>query len=177
MQRVVVIGTSGSGKSSLARQLASALDVPAIELDAAYHRPDWQPPDLDDFRTRVARLISGDRWVVDGNYSAVRDLVWGSADTVVWLDLSRAAVMTQVIGRTLGRVATGRELWNGNREHWRNVFRREPEENILLWAWTTYGRNRSRYERAMVDPEWRRLRFIRLRTRGEVQTLLRAVAG
>ena len=173
MQRISVIGTSGSGKSSFARRLAVAVDAPVIELDAAYHQPDWEPLDPADFRVRIAAATSGDRWVVDGNYSIVRDLVWAAADTVVWLDTSRARVMTQVATRTLGRMATGRELWNGNRERWRNLVRLDREENIVLWAWTTFETNRSRYGAAMVDPTWRHIRFLRIRTRAEARGLVR----
>ncbi len=121
-----VVGNSGSGKSTLARALAAELGVAHIELDAIYHQPGWQPLPAADFRARVDAATATGGWVVDGNYSAVRDLIWARADTVVWLDLPRHAVMRQVIWRTLRRAMLRAELWNGNRERWRNLVRPRP---------------------------------------------------
>jgi adenylate kinase family enzyme len=81
MRRVSVVGNSGSGKSTLARALAVRLGVRYVELDAIQHQRDWQPIPTDEFRTRVDAATASSSWVVDGNYSAVRDLVWARADT------------------------------------------------------------------------------------------------
>jgi adenylate kinase family enzyme len=86
MQRISVIGATGSGKTTVARRTAEALGVPHIELDALHWEPDWEEAPLEVFRERVSDAIQGERWVVDGNYSKVRDMVWGRADTVLWLD-------------------------------------------------------------------------------------------
>jgi adenylate kinase family enzyme len=83
VHRVSVVGNSGSGKSTLAAALARHLDAPWIELDSIFHQPGWVPLPRDDFRARVETLAGGDNWVIDGNYTAVRDLVWARADTVV----------------------------------------------------------------------------------------------
>ncbi len=123
VQRISVVGNSGSGKTTLAASLAAALDVPHLELDAIYHLPGWQPLAGGGVPGPVADFITGDAWVVDGNYSKVRDLVWRRADTVVWLDPPRPAVMRQLMGRTLSRMARRTELWNGNRESCMNLFR------------------------------------------------------
>ena len=82
---MVVIGLSGSGKSTLAGQLAEILDCPHIELDALHWGPGWTPVPLELFRERTAQALGGEAWTTDGNYSKVRDIVWGRADTVVWL--------------------------------------------------------------------------------------------
>src|SRR5207249_5085245 len=114
--RVSVVGTSGSGKTTFGRALAARLDVPFVELDAINWQPGWTPMPEDEFRRRVADVVTADRWVIDGNYAAVRDLVLARATTVAWLDYSRARIMTQVIRRSVSRAITRRELWNGNRE-------------------------------------------------------------
>jgi adenylate kinase family enzyme len=93
VRRVSVVGNSGSGKSTVAAALAAALGVPHLELDGVFHQPGWEPLPADSFRAVVAAAVAGDGWVLDGNYSAVRDLVWARADTVVWLDLPRRTVM------------------------------------------------------------------------------------
>ena len=81
--------------------------LPPAELDAVANGR---------VRDRVTAAIAEDGWVVNGNYSVPRDLTWDRADTVVWLDLSRPAVMRQVVARSLRRMATRESLWNGNRE-------------------------------------------------------------
>ena len=89
VQRVSVVGNSGSGKSTLGAALAARLGVPYVELDSIFHQPGWAELPRDEFRERVGALADGDAWVIDGNYTAVRDLVWARADTVVWIDLPR----------------------------------------------------------------------------------------
>ncbi len=168
MQRVSVIGSSGSGKSTLARALAQRLSLPRLELDSIYHQPDWQPLATDRFRAQTSAFVAGERWVVDGNYSKVRDLVWARADTVVFLDLPRWRVMSQLIPRSLERAVTGREMWNGNRERWQNLLSRDPERNVVLWSFTRHPLQRRRYEAALEDPACSHLRFVRLRSREQV---------
>jgi adenylate kinase family enzyme len=167
-----VAGTSGSGKSTLARELAGICSVPHLELDSVFHQQGWAPLPPDEFRDRVARFISGDGWVVDGNYSAVRDLVWERADTVVWLDLPKHLVMRRLIWRTVRRVVTRKELWNGNRESWRAFFTLDPEQSIIIWGWTTHARNRDRYLTASADQANAHLTFIRLRSPRAVKSFL-----
>src|SRR5262249_526816 len=115
MRRVSVVGNSGSGKTRVARRIGERLRVPCLELDSVHHQANWQPLDIDIFRARVREHTAGDGWVVDGNYSAVRDLVWSRADTVIWLDLSRPVVMWQVVGRTVSRAVTLADLCNATR--------------------------------------------------------------
>src|ERR1039458_779479 len=83
--RVVVHGASGSGKSTLAAALARALGVECLELDGLYQQPNWTPLDVDEFRSRVASFVEQSHWVVDGNYSQVRDIIWPLATTIVMI--------------------------------------------------------------------------------------------
>jgi adenylate kinase family enzyme len=177
VRRISVVGISGAGKTTLARQLAAALGIPHLELDSVFHQRGWQPLPLEDFRARVAEFAVGDAWVIDGNYSRVQDLVWARADTVVWLDPPRWRVMTQLVPRTLGRMVRRTELWNGNRESWTGLFRADPEQSILGWAWTRHGPTRERYRRARADPANARLRFIHLTTPEQVAAFLRAAGS
>jgi adenylate kinase family enzyme len=175
MQRISVIGNSGSGKTTVAKAIAAALGVPHLELDGVFHQPDWQPLDTDEFRRIVSEFTEADCWVVDGNYSAVRDIVWRRADTVVWLDAPRHRVMRRLFARTMRRMATRTELWNGNRERWRYLFSRE--ESILLYAWTSHYRTRAKFESAQADPDNAHLTFLRIRTPEDTAELLRGLAG
>src|SRR4051794_36309959 len=104
-----MVGTSGSGKTTVGRALAARLDIPFIELDSIFHQPGWTELPEEEFRARVSDVVAGDAWVVDGNYSAVLALVWARADTVVWLDVPRTTVMRQLLPRTFGRMISRRE--------------------------------------------------------------------
>lgn len=171
VQRVSVVGNSGSGKTALAAGLARRIAAPHLELDAVFQQPGWQPLPVDEFRARVSEFVAGDRWVVDGNYSSVQDLVWQRADTVIWLDPPRHRVMRQIIWRTLRRAITRAELWNGNREHWSSMFRVDPTKSIIAWAWTRHRVVRQRYSSAQADPANAHLTFIRLRSVEDVAAL------
>jgi adenylate kinase family enzyme len=172
VRRVSVVGSSGSGKSTLARELAAILDVPYLELDAVYHQPGWEPLPVSEFRRIVAAKVAADRWVIDGNYGRVRDLVWARADTVVWLDLPKRTVMRQIVWRTLRRVASRTELWNGNRERWRNFFSWNPEQSVISWAWHKHAADHAKYAAAAADPASAHLRFVRLASRRDAVRFL-----
>lgn len=172
MRRVSIVGNSGSGKSTLARALAERLDVVHVELDAIYHQPGWTPLPIDEFRTRVTQAASGDGWVIDGNYSTTLDAVWARADTVLWLDLPKPVVMWQVLRRTVWRGLLRRPLWNGNRESLGNLFSRDPDRNLILWAWRHHDRYRERYRAAAGDPHYAALRFVRIASRREARRLV-----
>ena len=87
-RRVAVVGVTGSGKTALAQAIAQALGLAYVELDALNWGPGWQPAPRDVFRQRAEAALAGGAWVVDGNYSVLRDLVWGQAEALVWLDFA-----------------------------------------------------------------------------------------
>lgn len=161
-RRIAVVGTSGSGKTTLAQRLARHLGIKHVELDAVHWGPDWTPTPREVLRVRVAQALAGNAWVTDGNYSAVRDIVWSRADTVVWLDYPWPVVMGRVTWRTLRRSLFGEELWNGNREQLRNAaFSRD---SIIWWALSTYRRRRREYPLLFRQPEHAHLEIVRLRS-------------
>ena len=169
MKRISVVGSSGSGKTTVARRLAQELAVPYVELDALHWGPDWTGATALELSEKVDAATAGDTWVVDGNYwSKVGTQVWAKADTVVWVSPPRWRATWQSVTRTVRRAATGQVLWSGNREKWSGLLFWRGEESILWWAWTTYPRTQERYARAMTDPRWKHLAFHRLRTRRDV---------
>src|SRR6185437_4470298 len=115
-RRIVVIGTSGSGKTTFARRLASKLGFPHVELDELHWEPNWTEAAPEIFEQRVsANLPLESDWIVDGNYSKVRDLIWQRCDTIIWLDFALHTVMWRLFNRTIERLISQEALWNGNR--------------------------------------------------------------
>ena len=175
--RIAVVGNSGSGKTTLARKLASRLDLQHIELDSIHHLPGWTRIEREAMRRIVSERIALSPWVVDGNYGSwVQDLVFAKADTVVWLDLPRHVIMRSVIRRTLGRGILRRELWNGNREALRNLFKRKPEDNIVLWAWSQHEAYRKRYLELMDSPATQDPSWVRIRSRAQLDRWVESLA-
>ena len=157
LRRVVVVGTSGCGKTTFARELSGLLDAPHVELDALYWQPNWVARPLAEFRGLVAREAAGERWVVDGNYSNVRDLLWRRATGVLWLNYPFVTVFFRAVSRTIGRAVSREELFSGNRESFRQSF--FSRDSILLWVLQTFSRNRTRYAELRTAAEWRHIQF------------------
>jgi adenylate kinase family enzyme len=174
---VAVVGCSGSGKTTLAAALARALGTIHVELDSIYHQPGWTPLSDEEFRARVATATEPESWVVDGNYSVIRDITWSKADTVVWFDLPFLTAMARTIRRTVRRVLTREELWNGNREPPSNLWSLNPEKSIIAWTATRHRVYRRRYLDAEVDPQWSDLHFVRLRSQAEADSFLEGVGS
>ncbi len=161
-RRVVVTGTSGSGKTTVAREAARALDLPHIEFDAYRHGPNWTETPDDLFRSCLSKVLKGEKWVADGNYSVARDVVWPRATTLVWLDYPIHVVMWRLFWRTIRRGVLREELWNGNKENlwWHFV----PRRSLFVWAWQTHWRRRLTMPAALAQPEHAHLDLVHLRS-------------
>jgi adenylate kinase family enzyme len=170
--RAVVIGISGAGKSTFARRLAQGIGAPHVELDALHWDPGWTPAPAPVFAARVAEATAGPAWVVDGNYSAVRDLIWPRATHLVWLDYERLPIMARVVRRSVGRALSGRELWNGNREDWRNWWH---ASHPIRWAWSQWRGRRQAIEALLAGGAYPGLQVRRLRRPGEAAAVLQAL--
>jgi adenylate kinase family enzyme len=172
VQRVLVGGISGAGKSTMARALGRRLDLPYVEMDALFHGPGWVP--REEFVDDVRRVAAGERWVVDSDgYSVVRDALWTRADTLIWLDLPRWQVMSRVLRRSFLRGILRSELWNGNRESllgWRNP------EHPVQWAWRAHGDRRATIGGRLTDPRWAHLRVVHLSSAADARQWMRDLA-
>ena len=172
-QRIHVIGTSGSGKTTFAGRVAECLEIPHVELDALHWGPNWTEPAVHEFREKVAAALNGDTWAVDGNYSKVRDIIWERADTVVWLDYTFLVVMARVIWRTFRRGLTREELWNENRERLiGNLF---SKDSVIRWSMTTYHRRKREYPVMFKQPEYGHINFVQLRSSREGREWVRGL--
>jgi adenylate kinase family enzyme len=165
-RKVVVVGTTCSGKTTVARRLAEEHDVPHVELDALHWGPGWSEASTYDFRARVEEALAGDGWVADGGYHGkLGDLVLERADLVVWLDLPLGTILGRLSARTLRRIRGREELWGGNRETWRGAFL--SRDSLFLWALKTHRPRRKRYEERLA-----RYDVVRLRSAAETETWL-----
>lgn len=162
LRRIAVVDTTGSGKTTLAGQLAARLGIPNVELDAIHWGEDWSHAPADVFRQRLVQSVQGEAWVTDGNYSEVRGIIWARAGTVVWLDYTLPMILWRVIWRTLRRTSRREELWSGNRERFREAF--TSRESIILYALRTYGRRRREYPAEFARPEYAHLQVVHLRS-------------
>ncbi|HEY6076811.1 MAG TPA: shikimate kinase [Gaiella sp.] len=169
MQRVAIVATaSGCGKTTVGRSLAAILGAPFVELDAIHWQAGWRELDADDLRQRVAPLVAGDAWVIDGSYRGkLGDLVLEAADTVVWLDLPRRVWLPRLVVRTLRRVILREVLWNGNRESLWNAL--VGFDSLFRYALANERPRRHRYPRELA-----RYRVARLRSPSEVEAFLRS---
>jgi adenylate kinase family enzyme len=166
-RRVLVAGTSGAGKTTLALQVARVLGVGHVEIDALFHGPGWVARPT--FEADVEAFTAGPAWVTEWQYPAVRELLADRADLLVWLDLPRRTVLRQVVVRTLRRRLGRQVLWNGNLEPPLWTFLTDPE-HIVRWAWSTYDLVAVRVsELAEQRPD---LPVVRLRSRADTQRWL-----
>ena len=133
-KRVLVTGATGVGKSTLARQVAAAMALPHVELDALYHGPQWQPRPT--FRDDVIALAAEDQWVTEWQYPVARPLLAERADLLIFLDLPRWLVTWRIVRRTLRRALHRTELWNGCREAPLRTILIDPD-HIVRWAMRT----------------------------------------
>ena len=150
LSRVVVVGTSCAGKTTLAGRLAGMLGTEHVELDAVYWGPGWTP--RPDFVETVRAIADRPGWVIDGNYSAVRDVIWRRSSAIVWLDYSFARVFSQALRRTARRIITRERLYGGNRETVRNAL--FEADGIPWWVIRTHGKRRREYPELFKRPEY-----------------------
>ena len=176
-QRIVVLGRTGSGKTTLARELAAAIGVPHVELDALYFGPDFSTAPLSVLRERTSAAIAGDRWVTDGNKSAVRDLVWPRADTVVWLDYPSVVSLWRLGKRALWRtsVLKAQAADRGGRTGLPRQFFLAAKG--VLTALRSHKGQRREYPRMFAQQENQHLAVVRLRSPRATRRWLARVAG
>lgn len=169
MRRVLVSGISGAGKTTLARRIEERRGLPRHELDALHHGAGWQK--RPEFEEDVRRFAATEAWVCEDQYQTfLGELLWERADTVVWLDLERPVIMRRVIVRTFSRLLRRVELWNGNRERWRDLT---GAGHPIRWAWAQHADRRARTEAvAARHPD---VHVIRLRTPDEVDAFVAAL--
>lgn len=174
MQRVVVVGTTGSGKTTLAVRLAQRLNIPAVDVDSLHWKPNWQESTIDELRARLSEVVSADCWIISGNFNKTIDLTWAKADTLVWLDFALPIIYGRLLRRTIRRIVTKEDLWGtGNRETWRKQF--FSRDSLFIWVLKSRPRQRREYPRIFQQPEYCHLNVVHLRTPRQTERWLERV--
>jgi adenylate kinase family enzyme len=173
LERVIVVGTSCSGKTTFSALLAEVLRCPHIQLDALYWGPNWVAKPTDEFRRLVEEAVSPDRWVADGNYGVVRDVIWPRATAVIWLNYDFSTVFRRALMRTLRRSLSAEELYSGNRESLRRAFL--SRDSILWWVISTFRRRQRQYRELLETRPFPQLEWIELRNPLEAERFLQGL--
>lgn len=147
MRRIVILGVTGSGKTTFGRKLGAAMGVPATDLDDLHWLPGWIQREMPEFYALAAEKASTDTWVIMGNYSKVREAIWPRADTFIWIDLPFLQVFWQLLRRSILRAIDKNPVCNGNIESWKNFF---SKESIMLWFFKSYRKRKREYS-ALFD--------------------------
>ncbi|RKW70082.1 P-loop NTPase family protein [Galactobacter caseinivorans] len=166
--RILVAGTSGSGKSTVARRVAAERGLPYTELDAVHWLPGWKSSPT--FMQDVAALAGSEQWVTEWGYASVRQLLLERAELILWVDTPTLLTLWRVIRRTVSRRVHRTPVCNGNVEPPLLSIFTDPE-HIVRWSWRTRHATREMLAAARsADPT---LLIVRLRRRGDLERWLR----
>ena len=168
--RVSIVGTSCSGKSTLARCLAQKCRIKYIEQDRLFWRPGWIQTDREEFRANLLNEIQADDWTICGNHSACRDDVWSRSTHIIWLNYSFPTIFYRALKRTIKRVFWREECCNGNHEGFRHAFL--STDSILWWVIKTYRLRKRQYAALKDNPQFRHVQFIEFRNPKEAERWL-----
>ena len=161
-KRILVIGRTGSGKTTLAQELASALNVPHVELDSLYFGSNFSTVPLSVLRERTSAAVAGDYWVIDGNKRAVRDIVWPRADTIIWLDYPLIVSLWRLGKRALWRTSVLK-----NQASEKNEKKGLPKQLLaaakgVLTALRSHMGQRREYPKMFAEPKNQHIAVLRL---------------
>ena len=137
MERILIIGCGGAGKSTLARKLGEKLNLPVVHLDRLFWKPGWVEESKDEFDRKLALELEKERWIIDGNFNRTMPQRLAKCDTIIYLDFSRLTCLLGVAKRiitTYGKVRP--DMGEGCPERFDLEF--------LLWVWNYNKRNRQR---------------------------------
>ena len=164
MERVMIIGCGGAGKSTLARRLGERTGLPVVHLDRIFWSPgNWEHLERGEFDVRLAAELEKPRWILDGNYDRTMELRLGRADTVIYLDFARWRCLTGWLGRVIRNWGHARADMAQGCNEWFN-----PEMAAFIWNFNR--KNRKKYHEMLRNTEG--VQVIILKNRWEVRRFL-----
>lgn len=167
MNRILIIGCGGSGKSVLAVKLGKILDMPVIHLDYHFWKPGWTPTPKDDWKSMVDQLVSRERWIVDGNFAGTLEKRVKVCDTVIYLDFPVALCLWRAVRRWLRFKKESRpDMAQGCSEKFDPAF--------MIWIWNFRRKTKPRILEVLKEYENSR-KIIMLKNRKEFKKFLYSV--
>ena len=165
-ERILIAGTTGSGKTTLAGELSRRLDLPYTELDSLFHGPSWTP--RPEFSDDLRAIAATDRWISEWGYfsSGVGPVLGARAQLLIWLDLPRSVALPRLIRRTLRRRIRREQLWSGNVEPPLHTYF-TSDDHIIRWEHRTHRKWAERMPE--LERTYPHLTIVRLTTSREVR--------
>ena len=166
MERILIIGCGGAGKSTLARQLGEKLDLPVVHLDKLFWKPGWVESAKEEIDEKILTELEKPQWIIDGNYNRTMPRRIQYCDTIIYLDFSRLACLLGVLKRVLTTYGKVRpDMGEGCPER--------IDFEFLKWVWNFNKNKRERYYRMLNDAEG--VETIVLKNRRMVKRFLRSL--
>ncbi len=164
--KIVIFGCGGSGKSTMARILGERLGIPVIHLDQLYWRPGWQHVTDEEFQVLLKEKLSGEEWIMDGNFNGTLPLRLEHSDMAIYLDFSRFTCLRGVIGRVI-------RYYGKTRPDMGTDCPDKFDLKFLAWVWSFNKKNRSRYYQLLSELQGKEVHI--LRKRREIKSLIEAI--
>lgn len=155
MKRVIVIGTTGSGKSTMARNVAEAINGKALDIDDFHWQPGWEARTPEEMVELFREPLQAERWTLAGNHSRTRDFTWAQADTIIWLNYPFYVNFPRLFWRTIKRVVLKEEVMPGCVETFRSQFL--SKDSLLVWFFQTFWKRKKQYRQILGQEQYQHL--------------------
>ena len=166
MERIIIIGCGGAGKSTLARKLGEVLDIPVVHLDKLFWKPNWVEASREEFDALLAQELAKDKWIMDGNFNRTMPERIKRCDTIIYLDFSRVACLLGVVKRVITTYGTVRpDMGEGCPER--------IDFDFMKWVWNFNKNKRESYYKMLNEVE--NIETIVLKNRRAVKLFLKSL--
>ena len=173
MKRIQIVGSIGSGKTSLGKKLSKKMGIPHFELDTLFWLPGWKIRPFDEIFELAYVQADKPAWIICGNFSFLKHVTLDEADTIVWLDYPFWVCFWQTLKRAISNIVKQKKCCNGNQETFGRLF--FSKNSILLWMIRTFKRRNKRYAFLIKDPMYKDKTFVRLQSHKETAQWFKSI--